>query len=217
MNAPILSNFIEDLLNNDLENAKIKLNEFNEDFPLYITRNLESAKKWIKKQANNHEKPEEIRYGILAQSKAKRLIPEGIFVQRRISEAEWFLNDKDDVRSSNHLEIPATEFHTQGLEIDYSIVAWDANLRYDQGKFNYYTFSGTTWKEISAENTLEKNYLLNSYRVLLTRARRGMIIFVPEGDDEDITRPKEYYDETFNYLKSIGIKELHLENDKITE
>lgn len=217
LNAPILSNFIEDLLNNDLENAKIKLNEFNEDFPLYITRNLESAKKWIKKQANNHEKPEEIRYGILAQSKAKRLIPEGIFVQRRISEAEWFLNDKDDVRSSNHLEIPATEFHTQGLEIDYSIVAWDANLRYDQGKFNYYTFSGTTWKEISAENTLEKNYLLNSYRVLLTRARRGMIIFVPEGDDEDITRPKEYYDETFNYLKSIGIKELHLENDKITE
>ena len=217
LNAPILSNFIEDLLNNDKENARKKLNEFNEDYPLFITRNLESAKKWIKQQANKHDLKEGIRYGLLAQSKARRLIPEGIFVQRRISEAEWFLNDKEDVRSSNHLEIPATEFHTQGLEIDYSILAWDANLRYDKNEFGYWKFEGTTWKKIHEDNQIERNYLLNSYRVLLTRARRGMVIFVPEGDDEDITRPREYYDGTYEYLKSIGISELKLENDEFIE
>ena len=210
LNAPNLPNFIEFLLNNNKSNAKHILNEFNDNYEIYITRNLAHAKKWVKQKFN--ENP--IRYGLLAQSNAIRLIPEGIFVKNNIDEKIWFLNEPDDVRSSNFLEITATEFDVQGLEIDYSIVAWDANLRYIDNKFEYYKFHGTKWNNIKDENETDKNYLINSYRVLLTRARQGMVIFVPEGDDEDTTRLSKYYDGTYEYLKSIGIKELKLENNE---
>lgn len=208
LDAPNLPNFIEYLLNNNKEEATKMLKEFDNEYPLYITRNLNHAKKWIKKETA--EESNDIRYGLLAQSNGLRLIPEGIFVKNNINQESWFLNETEDIRSSNHLEIPATEFDIQGLEIDYAIVAWDANLRYINGKFEYYKFKGTKWNKIRDTNETDKNYLINSYRVLLTRARRGMVIFIPEGDDEDATRPTEYYNGTYEYLKSIGIKELKL-------
>ena len=207
LDAPNLPNFIEYLLNNDKDKAINMLKEFNEEYPLYITRNLNAAKKWIKQETA--EEADTIRYGLLAQSNGLRLIPEGIFVKNNINQEAWFLNETEDVRSSNHLEIPATEFDIQGLEIDYAIMAWDANLRYIDGEFEYYNFKGTKWNKIRDTNEIERNYLINSYRVLLTRARRGMVIFVPDGDDEDATRPSEYYDGTYEYLKSIGITELN--------
>lgn len=209
LDAPNLPNFIEYLLNNDKDKAIDMLKEFNDEYPLYITRNLNSAKKWIKQETA--EEVDSIRYGLLAQSNGLRLIPEGIFVKNNINQEAWFLNETEDVRSSNHLEIPATEFDIQGLEIDYAIMAWDANLRYIDGEFEYYKFKGTKWNKIRDTNEIERNYLINSYRVLLTRARRGMVIFVPEGDDEDATRTSEYYDGTYKYLKSIGIKELEID------
>lgn len=141
----------------------------------------------------------------MAQSNALRLITEGIFVKHNFDYIPWFLNKSDDMRSSNHLEIPATEFSIQGLEIDYSIVCWDANLRYIDGEFECYEFFGSKYRNV---NEIKRDYIINSYRVLLTRARRGMVIFVPEGDDEDETRKTEFYDGTYNYLKSIGIEEL---------
>lgn len=207
LDAPNLPNFIEYLLNNDKDKAINMLKEFNEEYPLYITRNLNAAKKWIKQETA--EEADTIRYGLLAQSNGLRLIPEGISVKNNINQEAWFLNETEDVRSSNHLEIPATEFDIQGLEIDYAIMAWDANLRYIDGEFEYYKFKGTKWNKIRDTNEIERNYLINSYRVLLTRARRGMVIFVPDGDDEDATRPSEYYDGTYEYLKSIGITELN--------
>lgn len=206
LDAPNLPNFIEYLLNNEKDKSIDMLKEFNDEYPLYITRDLNNAKKWIKQKTANES--ESIRYGLLAQSNGLRLIPEGIFVKNNINQKAWFLNETKDVRSSNHLEIPATEFDIQGLEIDYAIVAWDANLRYINGEFEHYKFKGTKWNTIRDSNEIEKNYLINSYRVLLTRARQGMVIFVPEGDDEDATRLSEYYDGTYEYLKSIGIKEL---------
>ena len=209
LDAPNLPNFIEYLLNNDKDKAIDMLKEFNDEYPLYITRNLNSAKKWIKQETA--EEVDSIRYGLLAQSNGLRLIPEGIFVKNNINQEAWFLNETEDVRSSNHLEIPATEFDIQGLEIDYAIMAWDANLRYIDGEFEYYKFKGTKWNKIRDTNEIERNYLINSYRVLLTRARRGMVIFVPEGDDEDATRISEYYNGTYEYLKSIGIKELEID------
>lgn len=209
LDAPNLPNFIEYLLNNDKDKAINMLKEFNEEYPLYITRNLNAAKKWIKQETA--EEADTIRYGLLAQSNGLRLIPEGIFVKNNINQEAWFLNETEYVRSSNHLEIPATEFDIQGLEIDYAIMAWDANLRYIDGEFEYYKFKGTKWNKIRDTNEIERNYLINSYRVLLTRARRGMVIFVPEGDDEDATRTNEYYDGTYKYLKSIGIKELEID------
>ena len=219
LDAPNLPNFIKYLLNNDKINAEEKLNEINEYYPLYITRNLNDAKKWIKHEISQYDDDEHIRYGLLAHSNAIRLIPEGIFVKQVKSKNRvpyWFLNDPTDIRSSNHLELPATEFDIQGLEIDYSIVCWDANLRYVNGKFEFKEFTykelkneGINWNNINKE--IKQEYLLNSYRVLLTRARRGMVIFVPEGDDEDMTRLREYYDGTYEYLKSIGIKELEID------
>ena len=208
LDAPNLPKFVEYMLDNDKDNARRILKEFNDDFPLFITRNLNDARKWIKKAASEEE--DEVRYGLLAQSNAIRLIPDGIFVKNNIDVESWFLNDTDDIRSSNHLEITATEFDIQGLEIDYSIVGWDGNLRYVDGDFQHYKFSGTRWNKISENNLTGKNYLINSYRFILTRARRGMVIFVPEGDDEDKTRKRAFYDGTYEYLKSIGIKELEI-------
>lgn len=208
LDAPNLPNFIKYLLNNDKINAEEKLNEIKEYYPLCITRNLNDAKKCIRNQISKYGN-EDIRVGLLAHSNAIRLIPEGIFVKHDINVPYWFLNDANDIRSSNHLELAATEFDIQGLEVDYSIVCWDANLRYVNGEFEFKEFSGTKWNNINKE--IKRDYLLNSYRVLLTRARRGMVIFIPEGDDEDITRLTEYYDGTYEYLKSIGIKELEID------
>lgn len=208
LDAPNLPNFIKYLLNNDKVNAEEKLNEINEYYPLCITRNLNDAKKCIRNQISKYGN-EDIRVGLLAHSNAIRLIPEGIFVKHDINVPYWFLNDANDIRSSNHLELAATEFDIQGLEIDYAIMCWDANLRYIDGEFEFKEFSGTKWNNINKE--IKQKYLLNSYRVLLTRARRGMVIFVPKGDDEDQTRLCKYYDGTYEYLKSIGIKELEID------
>ena len=205
--APILPQFIEYLLENNKEKAKKVLTEFNEEYPLFITRDLKKAKLWIKNKfienelSNNkasEKDSEKTRIGLLAQSNALRLIPEGIFVKNDIKVEPWFLNPSDDVRSSNHLEIAATEFDIQGLEIDYSIVGWDANLRYVDGNFEHYKFKGTKWNTIREDNVTDKNYLTNSYRVLLTRARNGMVIFIPKGDDDDNTRLKNIMMEPTN-------------------
>ena len=166
-----------------------------------LTRNFEKAKQWLKDNARGNE-----RYGITASAKAHRLRPYGIYVESDIDAPQWFLNSKDDVRSSYYLEYVATEFHIQGLELDWTCVAWDGNFRYENGEWSYNQFSGTKWQKIKSEDKMA--YLKNTYRVLLTRARQGVVIFVPEGDVEDDTRKSEFYDGTFNYLKEIGIEEL---------
>ncbi|MFC3157840.1 DNA/RNA helicase domain-containing protein [Chryseobacterium arachidis] len=121
-------------------------------------------------------------------------------LKKKISAADWFLNDENDIRSSYYLEDVATEFDIQGLEIDYTCLAWDINMYYDnEWKFKH--FIGSKWTEM---NESRQNYLLNSYRVLLTRARQGMVIFIPEVDNSDWTRPKDLYDSTFEYFKSCG-------------
>jgi hypothetical protein len=127
-------------------------------------------------------------------------------VQSKVDATTWFLNNADDVRSSYFLEDTATEFDIQGLELDWTIVCWDANLRFVRDHFEYYSFTGSKWTNINKpENVL---YLKNAYRVLLTKARQGMIIFIPHGSDVDLTRPHDYYDGTYRYLKEIGIQEI---------
>ena len=171
------------------------------DITIVITRNLNKSKEWVRKHSLGTT-----RYGLLASSGALRLKPEGIFVKNEISVANWFLNGKDDVRSSYALEDIATEFDIQGLELDYSIVAWDADFRFYNNQWNYHNFVGNRWNTVNSEE--KRIYLENAYRVLLTRARQGMAIFIPIGDDTDISRKKELYDRTYNYLKGIGIEEL---------
>ena len=117
--------------------------------------------------------------------------------------ASWFLNDRFDVRSSFYMEDVATEFDIQGLELDWVGVCWDADLRYRSGNWHFHAFRGSRWNEVRAE--ARRVYLLNAYRVLLTRARQGMVIFVPRGDETDPTRPRAFYDGTYQFLLDCGL------------
>lgn len=196
-----VSNFVKALLDVDIDTAKRLYEQFNSDYPVFVSRNLHKAKLWVRSQAKGSQ-----RYGLTASSGAKRLRKYGIWVQNKIEAKNWFLNGKNDVRSSFHLEETATEFDIQGLELDWTIVCWDADLRFENGDFKHLKFVGTKWQNIkSADNIL---YLKNAYRVLLTGARQGFVIFVPTGDETDMTAKPEYYDGIYRYLKSVGIKEL---------
>ncbi|MDF2454300.1 MAG: hypothetical protein K0R51_293 [Cytophagaceae bacterium] len=193
-----ISSFVANMLEGKSSEAKFILTEIGTSFPLLVTRDLGMAKEWVKKKTKGSE-----RMGIIASSGARRLRKFGIDVKNEISAPLWFLNDSNDVRSSNYMEDIATEFDIQGLEIDWVCLAWDINLYFQEGKWNYQHFEGTVWNKI--KNDLNKSYSKNTYRVLLTRARQGLVIFIPEGDDSDITRPKELYDGTFEYFKLCGI------------
>lgn len=194
-----ISELMHEILEAKHERASTLLGEVNNVFPILVTRDLTTAKKWLRTQAKGSE-----RIGLVASSGGRRLRPLGIDVKNEISAPNWFLNNSDDIRSSYFLEEIATEFDIQGLEIDWVCIAWDINYYFENGKWNCQYFSGTKWQNIHNEN--DKTYLQNAYRVLLTRARQGLIIYIPEGDDLDYTRPKELYDKTFNYFQLCGIK-----------
>lgn len=214
--AEKLSAFIHAMLSLNA-NASELYNEIKDKYPIVLTRDMEKAKKWL----HNKERGTE-RTGVLVTKEAARYKPLGIHILAPGDEnaVHWFLEDKIDTRSSNYLEDAATEIQVQGLELDYTCVLWDADMRYDNNRWRYYKFNGQTkWIELSpdTENKQEQiKYMLNAYRVLLTRARSGMVICVPTGNSnknpsgywEDSTRLPEYYDGTYNYLKSIGIEEI---------
>lgn len=199
--TPDLAAFVKAILDVDTDAAKELYARIKDKYPIVLTRNLCKAKEWVRSRCQGTT-----RYGLLASSGALRLKPEGIFVKNEISVANWFLNGKDDVRSSYYLEDVVSEFDIQGLELDYSIVAWDADFRFDGEQWGYYNFSGSRWMNVASED--RKLYLKNAYRVLLTRARQGMVIFIPEGSDTDATRKREWYDRTYEYLHALGIFEL---------
>ena len=192
--TPDLADFIKATLDLDIKTAKQIYEKIKYKYPIRITRDIKLAKEWVKNKSMGSQK-----YGLLAASGALRLKPEGIFVKNKIDVCNWFLNNKEDVRSCYALEDVVTEFDVQGLEVDYSIVCWDADFRIIDGKWSYKRFHGSNWINILKNE--DKLYLKNTYRVLLTRARQGMIIFIPKGCCEDITRHPKFYDGTYNYLK----------------
>lgn len=197
--TPDLAAFVKAVLDVDTDAAKELYSRIKDKYPIVLTRDLNKAKNWVREQCQGTT-----RYGLLASSGALRLKPEGIFVKNEVSVANWFLNGKDDVRSSYYLEDVVSEFDIQGLELDYSIVAWDADFRFDGEQWGYYNFSGSRWMNVASED--RKLYLKNAYRVLLTRARQGMVIFIPEGSDTDQTRKREWYDRTYKYLTDLGMR-----------
>ena len=194
-----VSEFVKTILDCKIDDAKELYKQIGNDYPIVLTRDISRAKQWVKNKARGTE-----RYGLIASSRAYRLRPFGINIKAKINPKNWFLNGKNDIRSSYFFEEVATEFDIQGLGLDWTCVAWDADLRHSDSSWSYKTFRGTNWQNINDE--IRKLYLKNAYRVLLTRARQGMVIFIPEGDNSDNTRKEEYYDGTFNYLKDIGIK-----------
>ena len=205
--AEKVSLFVHQLLDLKKEEATQTLKDLN-NYPIVLTRSLDVAKKWLKSHARGSE-----RYGILASSKAERLKAISINVRYQPDFVHWFLEDENDIRSSNALEDTLTEFKVQGLEIDWACVAWDADLRLNDKHTQWkhcQLRSGTKWQNINKE--INQQYQLNAYRVLLTRARQGMVIVVPNGDHgvpPDETRKPEWYDGIYNYLKEIGIKEIY--------
>lgn len=201
-----VSIFVNQLLALKKEEATATLKEL-ENYPIVITRSLDTAKEWLRSHNRGSE-----RMGLLASSKAERLKAISINVRYQPDFVHWFLEDDSDIRSSNALEDTLTEFKVQGLEIDWACVAWDADLRLnkDHTKWSHHQLrSGTNWQNIN--KPINQEYQINAYRVLLTRARQGMVIVVPHGDNgvpPDETRKPEWYDDIYNYLKEIGIKEV---------
>lgn len=194
-----VSLLIKQVLDIDVDDAKETLKAIGEAYPIRITRDLQTAKSWLKQQARGTE-----RYGMLVSSQAIRLKPLAIDIRAEIDPIHWFLDSKEDIRSSYYLEDAATEFQVQGLEVDWACVVWDGDFRMGSNDWIYKSFVGDRWNNINKPE--RQKYLKNAYRVLLTRARQGMVIVVPNGDPEDPTRKAEYYDPVFEYLKDIGFQ-----------
>ena len=215
--AEKLSAFVHALLAKEPDKAAELYNDIKDKYPIVLTRDMEEARKWLHSKVRGTE-----RTGVLITKESARFKPLGIHVLPSGDEnaVHWFLEDKIDTRSSNYLEDAATEIQVQGLELDYSCLLWDADMRFDNDEWHFYRFNGrTSWVEQlpTTESKQElRKYMLNAYRVLLTRARSGMVICVPKGNSnknpsgfwEDSTRLPEYYDGTYEYLKSLGIEEI---------
>jgi len=196
--AENVSTFVKAILDCEIDAAQDAYLKLSRRYPIALTRDLDQAKNWVRQHARGSE-----RYGLVASSEAQRLKPHAIDIRVDINPIHWFLNDRHDTRSSYYLEDAATEFQVQGLELDWVCVTWDGDLRFTGNGWSWHSFCGSRWKNIKQPE--RKNYLRNAYRVLLTRARQGMVIFVPPGEKDDPTRAPAYYDSTFRYLSSLGI------------
>ena len=210
--AERLSAFVHAMLSFNPDAKALYTNVVSHGYPIVLTRSMDKARDWLRKQARGTQQT-----GILISKVSARFKPLAVHVlpQSEDNAVHWFLEDKTDVRSSNYLEEAATEIQVQGLEVDFACVLWDADMRCDNGKWTFWKFNGKTqW--IPEKNNETQKYMLNAYRVLLTRARQGIIICVPEGNDkttpegfpEDHTRLPSYYNSTYNYFKQIGITEI---------
>ncbi len=195
--AEHVSLLAKQILDVEVDAARKTLGQVSHRYPIVITRRLSAAKQWLRQHARGTE-----RYGIVVSSQAERLKPHAIDVKSPLDPVHWFLDGKGDVRSSYYLEDAATEFHVQGLELDWACVTWDADFRKTGTGWENWSFRGDKWERIKKPD--RQKYQKNAYRVLLTRARQGMVIVVPEGDPEDPTRSAAYYDPTFSYLSQIG-------------
>ncbi len=199
--AEQVSLLVKQLLDGHIEDARTTRETVVQRYPIVVTRDLARAKAWLRSKARGSE-----RYGMIVSSQAERLKPHAIDIRPKVDPIHWFLNGKDDVRSSYYLEDVATEFDIQGLEVDWACVVWDADFRYSPSGWAHRSFRGKKWQNI---NQVQRQlYQKNAYRVLLTRARQGMVIMVPPGDSDDSTRLPAFYDSTFDYLQSIGFEEI---------
>lgn len=210
--AERLSAFVHSLLSFNPNAAELYKDITKHGYPIVLTRSMDTARRWLRQHARGSQQT-----GILISKVSARFKPLAVHVlpQSKNDAVHWFLEDKTDVRSSNYLEDAATEIQVQGLEVDFACILWDADMRCNNGKWSYWKFNGKDlW--IPEKNIENQRYMLNAYRVLLTRARQGIVICVPEGNGrktpegfpEDSTRLPSYYNSTFSYFKELGINEL---------
>jgi Uncharacterized conserved protein (DUF2075) len=198
--AEAVSEFVDQVLSQQVLSARSTLQHCPE-FPIVVTRDLTAAREWLKCRQRGSR-----RIGLIASSGGRRLRAHGLDVRMELDVEDWFLNPSDDVRSSYYLETPATEFGIQGLELDWTGLCWDIDLVPHSGDWHIQAFRGTEWQTV--RDATRRRYVLNKYRVLLTRAREGMIIWVPKGNSADRTRPSSAYESVAEYLRSCGIPEI---------
>ncbi|MBX3385222.1 MAG: DUF2075 domain-containing protein [Phycisphaeraceae bacterium] len=196
--AEHVSGWVKAMLDIDRAAARSSFASIRDRYPIVLTRDLIQAKAWLRERARGNE-----RYGMVVSSQAQRLKPHAIDVRVDIDPVHWFLHPREDVRSSFYLEDAATEFHVQGLEVDWACVVWDGDFRHTLAGWEHWSFRGDRWQRI--RKVERQAYLKNAYRVLLTRARQGMVVVVPKGDASDPTRTPGIYDATFEYLREIGV------------
>lgn len=199
--AERVSDWVKFVLDMEVEAARHTLHSLLARYPICVTRSVAAAKEWLRSKARGNE-----RFGLVVSSQAQRLKPHAIDVRAPVDPVHWFLDEKHDVRSSYYLEDAATEFHVQGLELDWTCVVWDADFRVGNGAWDHWSFVGDRWQRI--RKTERQAYLKNAYRVLLTRARQGMVVVVPEGDPADPTRDAGFFDATYDYLREVGVPTL---------
>lgn len=203
--AERLTEWVDCVLRADAAAAHKLVDQISE-FPIALVRDLSVAKKLLRRYGGS-----EARFGLIASSEADRLRAEGIEVsmefRKGIRFPDWFVQPPGKIDSSNQLEVAATEFECQGLELDWTCVCWGNDFVFDAASknWNFWRLWGTTLRAVPDPE--EQNLARNVYRVLLTRAREGMILFVPKGDPTDSTRPVRFYDETVEFLKLCGLKE----------
>ena len=177
------------------------------EFPIVFTRDVNLAKAWLRDKSERIQ-----RIGLLASSGALRLRADGIEVSSGFRGAypyeDWFLGGNDDTRSSNQLEVAATEFECQGLELDWTGVCWGGDFVFTPGGQRWVPrkFRGTRWQLVRKPS--ERQFVTNKYRVLLTRARKGMVIWIPQGDPDDPTNSPDLFDATATFIESLGMPRL---------
>jgi hypothetical protein len=186
------------------ENEAVKLSTSFDRFPVVLCREISQARQWLLKKTRG-----ERRCGLIASSGATRLRAHGletaISFRKAYQYPRWFLDrHEEDVRSSSQLEVLATEFEIQGLELDMTGLCWGGDLIWDNSTRQWRThqFTGKKWKAIKGEKEVQT---LNKYRVLMTRAREGMVIFVPKGHPSDVTQDTSAMNDTAEYLIRCGV------------
>ncbi|MFI2810910.1 DNA/RNA helicase domain-containing protein [Microbulbifer sp. JSM ZJ756] len=201
--SPLLSQWVSLVLNGESAEARQVAQRLGR-YPLYVTRSLNEARSWLK-----HETRGERRFGLVASSGARRLRAEGLGVTLNATDgsaiAQWYLNDHDDVRSSFALEVTANEYTAQGLELDFVGLCWGGDLIRKEGAWHCRQFRGNSWSKVG---TGRRRFISNSYRVLMTRGREGLIIWVPRGSQSDATRDPAPLDETAKFFMECGAKPL---------
>ncbi|MHC5143354.1 MAG: DUF2075 domain-containing protein, partial [Planctomycetota bacterium] len=153
-----VSALVKTILDVDVNKAQGLFSSLRDNYPIVLTRSLQTARAWLKKKSRGTE-----RHGLVASSGAIRLKPFGVHIKSKVDPPNWFLNDKEDIRSSYFLEEAATEFDIQGLELDWTCVCWDADLRFNNRQWQYKSFRGTSWNNVNDD--IRKLYLKNAYRV----------------------------------------------------
>ena len=197
-----VAGFVKSVLDCGTDAAREHLHQIGARYPIVATRDLKNARAWLRRHARGSEQ-----VGLLASSSAARLKPHAIDVRVSVDPVKWFLGDRRDTESSHYLEDAATEFQVQGLEVDWACVTWDADLRFVNGGWNHHKFQGAKWTNVA--NPQRRRYVVNAYRVLLTRARQGMVIFIPPGDHDDPTRAPDFYNGTYQYLtRGLGVESI---------